>query len=73
MNRYETFLQLHQAATPLLLGNCWDVSSAKILEAKGFKAIATSSMAVAQSLDMMMESTCPLHYCYKLQSGYNKI
>jgi len=50
MNRYETFLHLHQAPTPLLLGNCWDVSSAKILEAKGLKAIATSSMAVAQSL-----------------------
>ena len=50
MNRYDNFLQLHQAATPLLLGNCWDVSSAKILEANGFKAIATSSMAVAQSL-----------------------
>ncbi|GAB2832469.1 isocitrate lyase/PEP mutase family protein [Ferruginibacter profundus] len=50
MNQFETFLQLHKQATPLLLGNCWDVSSAKILEAAGFKAIATSSMAVAQSL-----------------------
>lgn len=50
MNHYETFLQLHQQATPLLLGNSWDVISAKLLQANGFKAIATSSAAVAQSL-----------------------
>src|SRR5882762_7244940 len=50
MNRFETFLQLHHAATPLLLGNCWDVSSAKLLEENGFKAIGTSSAALARSL-----------------------
>lgn len=50
MSQYETFLQLHHQSTPLLLGNSWDVSTAKLLEANGFKAIATSSMAVAQSL-----------------------
>ena len=49
MKQFETFLQLHHSATPLLLGNCWDVNSATILEASGFKAIATSSLAVAQS------------------------
>lgn len=50
MNRFESFLQLHHAATPLLLGNCWDVSSAKLLEENGFKAIGTSSAALARSL-----------------------
>lgn len=50
MSQYETFFQLHHQSTPLLLGNSWDVSTAKLLEANGFKAIATSSMAVAQSL-----------------------
>ncbi len=50
MNHYETFLQLHQQTTPLLLGNSWDVCSAKLLQANGFKTIATSSAAVAQSL-----------------------
>lgn len=50
MNQFETFLQLHTTEKPLLLGNCWDVSSAKLLEENGFKAIGTSSLAIAQSL-----------------------
>lgn len=49
MNSYETFSQLHQSTTPLLLGNIWDVNSAKLFEAKGYKAIGTSSQAVAKS------------------------
>src|SRR5687767_14440613 len=50
MNSFETFLQLHQTSTPLLLGNIWDVNSAQIFEANGYKAIGTSSHAVAKSL-----------------------
>ena len=50
MKSFETFLQLHKKSTPLLLGNIWDVNSAKIFESKGFKAIGTSSQAVAKSL-----------------------
>jgi 2-methylisocitrate lyase-like PEP mutase family enzyme len=50
MNRFKEFFQLHNGTQPLLLGNCWDVSSAKLLEENGFKAIATSSAAVARSL-----------------------
>jgi 2-methylisocitrate lyase-like PEP mutase family enzyme len=50
MNAFETFLKLHQADEPLLLGNAWDVTSAKLLERNGLKAIATSSAAVARSM-----------------------
>jgi 2-methylisocitrate lyase-like PEP mutase family enzyme len=50
MSRFETFLQLHQNAAPLLLGNIWDINSAKIFEASGYKAIGSSSHAVAKSL-----------------------
>ena len=50
MNSFETFLQLHKNSTPLLLGNIWDVNSAKIFEANGYKAIGTSSLAVARSI-----------------------
>ena len=50
MNAYETFSQLHQKATPFLLGNAWDVNSAKVMEANGYKAIGTSSLAVAIAL-----------------------
>ncbi|HEY9047206.1 MAG TPA: isocitrate lyase/phosphoenolpyruvate mutase family protein [Ohtaekwangia sp.] len=50
MNLFEVFSQLHQQATPLLLGNIWDVNSAQAFEASQYKAIATSSQAVAKSL-----------------------
>ncbi|MES2371424.1 MAG: isocitrate lyase/phosphoenolpyruvate mutase family protein [Bacteroidota bacterium] len=50
MNSFDTFLQLHKNATPLLLGNIWDVQSAKLFEANGYKAIGTSSLAVAKSM-----------------------
>lgn len=49
MNYYESFLKLHEGPAPLLLGNFWDVNSARIFERNGFKAIATSSEAVANS------------------------
>jgi 2-methylisocitrate lyase-like PEP mutase family enzyme len=50
MKSFETFLQLHGGPTPLLLGNIWDANSAKIFERAGYKAIGTSSQAVAASL-----------------------
>jgi 2-methylisocitrate lyase-like PEP mutase family enzyme len=49
MTSFETFLQLHSGPSPLLLGNIWDANSAKILEKAGFKAIGTSSQALAVS------------------------
>jgi 2-methylisocitrate lyase-like PEP mutase family enzyme len=50
MNLFETFVKLHKNVVPLLLGNIWDVNSAKIFEESGYKAIGTSSQAVAKSL-----------------------
>src|SRR5882757_7707123 len=50
MNSFETFKQLHQNSTPFLLGNIWDVNSAKIFEANGYKAIGVSSQALSNSL-----------------------
>lgn len=43
-------LELHQGPRILALANVWDVVSACIVEQAGFKAIATSSAAVANSL-----------------------
>lgn len=48
--QFQKFRQLHQSEEPLLLGNVWNVQSAKIYQNLGFKAIGTSSAAVAQSL-----------------------
>ena len=50
MHSFEHFKQLHEGPTPLLLGNIWDASSATIFEKAGYKAIGTSSQAVASSL-----------------------
>src|SRR5215831_10467112 len=50
MYRFEEFKQLHYQSTPLLIGNVWDVMSAKIFEQLGFKAIATSSAALARTM-----------------------
>jgi 2-methylisocitrate lyase-like PEP mutase family enzyme len=49
MSYFETFSQLHQNSAPFLLANIWDVNSAKVFEASGYKAIGTSSQALANS------------------------
>jgi 2-methylisocitrate lyase-like PEP mutase family enzyme len=44
------FLALHEGPEPLLLGNAWDVGSAKALAFLGFRALATTSSGHAASL-----------------------
>lgn len=44
-----TFLRLHQQGSPLLMPNAWDVGSAVLLAALGFKALATTSGGFAAS------------------------
>ena len=43
-------LELHARDTPLLLPNPWDPGSAKLLEAIGFEALATTSSGFAATL-----------------------
>jgi 2-methylisocitrate lyase-like PEP mutase family enzyme len=50
MTDYETFHQLHYQSQPLMLANVWNAKSAQIAESSGFKAVATSSGAIAESL-----------------------
>ncbi|MFD2179360.1 isocitrate lyase/PEP mutase family protein [Veronia pacifica] len=45
-----TFEQLHQQSTPLLIGNVWDATSAKMAEEAGYQALGTSSAAIASML-----------------------
>lgn len=47
---FKQFKALHHQETPLLLGNVWNVQSARIFEKLGFQAIGTSSAAVAETL-----------------------
>lgn len=46
----EAFRAMHQGPRALVLANVWDVASARILEAAGARAIATSSAAIAFGL-----------------------
>jgi 2-methylisocitrate lyase-like PEP mutase family enzyme len=49
-NSFNQFLELHHQPSPFLIGNVWNVQSAKVFEKQKFKAIATSSAAVAETL-----------------------
>ncbi|MEW2297230.1 isocitrate lyase/phosphoenolpyruvate mutase family protein [Streptomyces sp. NPDC006743] len=44
------FRSLHDCASPLALANAWDVASARVIEAAGAPAIATTSAGIAWSL-----------------------
>ena len=46
----ELFLSLHNSSRILLLPNIWDPIGARILQAKGFQAVATASAAISASL-----------------------
>src|SRR5690606_5291210 len=47
---YTKFKQLHQEKSILVLGNVWDAQSAKIAQDAGFKALGSSSHAIANIL-----------------------
>jgi len=46
----ELFLKYHYDKEILVLLNSWDTGSSKLIEASGYKAIATTSMGIAASL-----------------------
>ena len=46
----EQFLKYHHDKEILVLLNSWDIGTSKLIEACGYKAIATTSMGVAASL-----------------------
>ncbi|WP_438489731.1 isocitrate lyase/PEP mutase family protein [Streptomyces sp. S186] len=48
--RVQLFRSLHTPARPLALANAWDVASARVIEAAGAPAIATTSAGVAWAL-----------------------
>lgn len=49
-NNAHLFRSLHSPSAPLALANAWDVASARVIEAAGAPAIATTSAGVAWSL-----------------------
>src|SRR5271166_1221930 len=49
-DKAETFRRMHDRSEILVLPNAWDVASAKVFEATGFRAVATTSSGIANSL-----------------------
>jgi 2-methylisocitrate lyase-like PEP mutase family enzyme len=47
---FDKFYQLHQQSHPLVIANAWNVKSAMVIEKAGYRAIGTSSGAIADSL-----------------------
>ncbi len=50
VSNYQQFKPLHYSSDALLLPNVWDAGSALVFQGKGFRAVGTSSAAVANSL-----------------------
>lgn len=49
-NQFLHFKSLHEASEPLLIANVWDAPSAAAFDKLNYKALATSSAAVAETL-----------------------
>src|SRR2546428_270401 len=49
-DKAEYFRSLHQAPPVLILPNAWDAATARVFEAAGFRAVATTSAGVAAAL-----------------------
>ena len=49
-DKAERFLNSHRDNEILVLANSWDIGGSKLIEACGFKAVATTSMGIAASL-----------------------
>lgn len=57
--RAARFLALHQGPGILLLCNAWDAASARVVEAAGFPAVATTSAGIANSLGYADKENAP--------------
>jgi len=58
--RAQQFLELHRGPQILVLPNVWDAASARVVEAEGFPALATSSAGLANALGYRDGQQIPL-------------
>jgi 2-methylisocitrate lyase-like PEP mutase family enzyme len=65
----EMFLKFHQDKEILVLLNSWDIGSSKLIEACGYKAIATTSMGIAASLGYPDSQVLQLSEMIKVITG----
>lgn len=84
-DKAEAFAALHRRAAPFIIPNPWDIGSARMLAAKGFQALATTSAGFVFSVgrqegtlgrDEVMAharaivDACPLPVSADLEDGY---
>ncbi len=67
------FLKLHHDKEVLVLLNSWDIGSSKLIEACGYKAIATTSMGVAASLGYPDCQVIQLSEMIEVMTGIAKV
>ena len=60
-DKAELFRSLHQAPPILVLPNAWDAATARIFQAAGFPAVATTSAGVAAALGYPDGGAVPAH------------
>ncbi len=58
-NLTKQFRDLHAMTEPLIIGNAWNSKSASVMQSAGFKAVATSSSAVAESIGYLDGENMP--------------
>lgn len=68
----ERFLQYHHDKEILILLNSWDIASSRIVEACGYKAVATTSMGLAASLGYPDSQVIQLPELIEVVSGIAK-
>lgn len=74
IERADHFHALHQAVAPFIIPNPWDVGSARMLEEKGFKALATTSAGYVFSTGRQEGSLTRaevLEHCAELTGAVN--
>jgi 2-methylisocitrate lyase-like PEP mutase family enzyme len=65
----DLFLKYHTDKEILVLLNSWDIGSSKLIEASGFKAIATTSMGIAATLGYPDCQVIQLHEMIQVIKG----
>ena len=65
----ERFLQFHHDEDILVLLNTWNAGSSKLIEACGYKAIATTSMGISASLGYPDSQVIQLHEMIQVITG----
>lgn len=76
MSLFNKFTQLQNMPQPLMMGNVWDAQSALLHEKIGYKAIGTSSAAIAASLGYEDGERMPFEAlvdCVKQIQALNKL